>query len=55
MTNMSYCRFENTLKDLKDCYENMEGILSDSETRARRQLIDLCGDIVDQYSSDNED
>ena len=23
MANMSYCRFENTLKDLRDCYKDM--------------------------------
>lgn len=24
MSNMSYCRFQNTLGDLGDCYENMD-------------------------------
>jgi hypothetical protein len=25
MGNMSYCRFQNTLMDLEDCLENIEG------------------------------
>ena len=24
MGNMSYCRFQNTYGDLRDCFENME-------------------------------
>ena len=24
MSNMSYCQFENTYPDLKDCYEDMD-------------------------------
>ena len=33
MTNMSYCRFENTYHDLKDCIENFTDLsdLSKSE------------------------
>lgn len=26
MSNMSYCRFQNTLSDLKDCYYSMEDL-----------------------------
>ena len=44
---MSYCRFENTLRDLRDCSENMQGgELSESETKARVALIALCVDIA---------
>jgi hypothetical protein len=50
MPNMSYCRFENTLGDLQDCYDNLddtgEGELSDSETKARKRLIEMCCDIA---------
>jgi hypothetical protein len=40
---MSYCRFENTLRDLRDCYEYFddEGLLED-EQKAREELISLC-------------
>ena len=46
--NMSYCRFQNTLQDLKDCYYNIEDIedMSDEEKRARRSLIQICCDIA---------
>ena len=47
MSNMSYCRFENTLADLNDCYNNVDGTLSDSENRARDDLITLCRKLAD--------
>jgi hypothetical protein len=50
---MSYCRFENTLNDLQDCSENMEGIdLSESEQKARKQMIALCIDIACDFGSE---
>ena len=51
MANMSYCRFENTYRDLMDCYDNMENpISSNEEINYRKQLIKLCQEIVDQYA-----
>jgi hypothetical protein len=57
MGNMSYCRFENTYKDLYECYNNMENVNSESEKRYRQHLIQLCQNIVDEYSDleDEED
>ena len=51
MPNMSYCRFENTLRSLMDCYENLEENenLSESETRASLELIELCAEIAEIY------
>jgi len=50
MANMSYCRFENTLRDLRDCYNNMgNGDLSKSEFFARKQMIEMCINIVERY------
>ena len=50
MANMSYCRFENTLKDLRDCYNNMgNDDLSQSEFYARRHMIELCRSIAFEY------
>jgi len=51
MSNKSYCRFENTLGDLQDCYEHMndDKQLSQSESRARERLINLCHDIAQEY------
>ena len=55
MSNMSYCRFENTLKDLRDCQENIgEGDLSEDEKRARKKLIEVCKQIVDETEGEEE-
>ena len=45
--NMSYCRFQNTLGDLRDCQENIlaDG-LSKEERRARRELVEICREIA---------
>lgn len=52
--NMSYCRFYNTLIDLKDCYYNMEDDdLSEEEKRAKEELIKLCCDIAQDYGDEN--
>lgn len=52
MSNMSYCRFENTEGDLDDCYDNMDlnnEDLSESEMSARERLIRRCVDIAIDY------
>lgn len=55
MSNMSYCRFVNTVADLDDCYENMDDAdLGDMETKARKRLIDLCIDIACDYGHVND-
>lgn len=53
MANMSYCRFENTYKDLKDCYLNIDNELSESEENYRKKLIKLCKEIA-EYCEDEE-
>ena len=51
MSNMAYCRFENTVNDLADCEENMEETpdMSTAEKRARAELIAICKRIVADY------
>lgn len=53
MSNMSYCRFENTYNDLRDCAGALEepnhGKLSASERQARRSLLDLCAAITEAF------
>jgi hypothetical protein len=50
MANMSYCRFQNTLGDLRDCYENMDDEdLSAEEKRAQEALIQMCTDIAADF------
>lgn len=57
MANMSYCRFENTLSDLEDCYENWDGRdeLSHDEERAKKRLLQVCQNIVGDYGEEEED
>ena len=51
MPNMSYYRFQNTLQDLRDCYDNMDrDDLSREEFQARQSLIMTCISIAEHYS-----
>jgi hypothetical protein len=48
--NMSYCRFQNTLRDLEDCQDNIDNTdLSDEERSARDALIGMCCDIATDF------
>lgn len=48
MANMSYCRFQNTALDLKDCLNNLHDVLSEDEHEARRRLIKIAKRIVEE-------
>lgn len=62
MSNMSYCRFQNTANDLQDCLDNFDDPnLEQSEEeplegndlaeyRARRRIIEMARIIVDCYA-----
>lgn len=53
---MSYCRFENTFNDLRDCSDNMEKEgLSQVETVKRQQLIELCIEIAENYGDEHDE
>lgn len=51
MSNLSYCRFENTLRDLQDCLDTMYSNEFDTEALSAREfnamirLIYLCHEI----------
>ena len=51
MSNMSYCRFENTAKDLGDCLDAIENEkindLSSYEKDGLRDLLDYCEAILE--------
>ena len=53
MANASYCRFENTLADLEDCYNALcdleNGDLEPSEEDAMKQLLKLCSKIDEEF------
>ena len=55
MPTMSYCRFENTASDLRDCEDELnemndpEAELSGSEYKAFVRLIKRCRRLADDY------
>ena len=50
MSNMSYCRFRNTLHDLRDCILNIEDTeLSDEEAEARYRMIKEIAATAERY------
>ena len=50
MSNMSYCRFRNTLEDFRDCVNNIEDVdISDEEAQARYHLIKEVAELVEKY------
>ncbi len=54
MSNMSYCRFQNTLADLRECYTAMEDEReedwSEDERTAFRKLVTICRRIGEDFS-----
>lgn len=60
---MSYCRFENTYRDLQDCYdalaeagsiEEVEKNANQYEKKYIRKLVELCEDIVDDFGDEDD-
>jgi len=57
MANMHYCRYENTYRNLRDCWEIVEGMdierlkeeLSKSEFNYLLNMIELCKEIAQNY------
>ena len=51
MGNMSYCRFENTARDLQDCINAINrgetDELNDYEVEGLRNILELCKEILD--------
>ena len=47
---MSYCRFENTSKDLQDCVDNWESLNEEStdyEREGKEKIIELAREIIE--------
>jgi hypothetical protein len=54
-TNMSYCRFQNTLLALQECADAMDDAeLSEQEALARACLLKLCRQLADDYADDED-
>ena len=61
MSNMSYCRFQNTEIDLRECVSELEYAddlksleLSSDESRAMKRMYSLCSRYVDEYERLND-
>lgn len=54
---MSYCRFENTVNDMRDCIDNMDISESASayEKRARKEFVELCAQVAEEYGEELEE
>lgn len=54
MGNMSYCRFENTFRDMQECEEHMDDRdLSESENKYRIRMIEMCKEVAACYEDSN--
>ena len=60
MSNMYYCRFQNTVSDLQDCKDALDEIegnlaeLSKDEAKAADRFIRLCVEIARDHGGDLE-
>ena len=58
MANMSYCRFENTSKDLSDCIDAIRdgelGDMSERELDGFLEFVRGCKEVADIFSHMNE-
>lgn len=63
MSNMSYCRWENTSNDLQDCFNSLCDVhnlkvwfeeLSESEQMGFRNIMALAKDFVNEVQPDIE-
>lgn len=53
--NMSYCRFHNTLADLKDCEEALYNSeeLTEDETKSAKRLLKICENISNDFTEED--
>jgi len=56
MTNMSYCRFENTVHDMWDCQDHLwDKELSEDEERYRKHFIKACREVAAEFPEEDDD
>ena len=60
MANMSYCRFQNTYQDLKDCIESIEyrtdiKDLPETEKKYALKLRELCREYLELSEVEEEE
>lgn len=60
MVNMAYCRFENTVDDMRDCIdalcnagwdlqEMMDNASSEHEARYMKVFVNLCQEVAEKF------
>ena len=55
MGNMSYCRFENTMIDLKDCLRHIDYEAENSrDEEARQEMLGMFKEIFEDWGGDVE-
>ena len=55
MSNMSYCRFNNTAPEVRDCSDHILDHLTGEERRARVSLVYYCIDLLSAIGLDVSD
>ena len=51
--NMSYCRFENTVRDMWDCQDHVwDSELSETEKHFRQAFIEICREVASEFPED---
>lgn len=46
--NMSYCRMENTYKELEDVFQNWESCSDEEEKEYRNKILEICKKIIEK-------
>jgi len=50
MPNMSYCRFENTMRDLRDCLEHIHKQCDNTyDESSRQEMIEMFNEISQDF------
>ena len=50
MSNMSYCRFENTMSDLRDCLRHINSEAENNyDEEARWEMIQLFTEVAEEF------
>ena len=53
MGNMSYCRFENTMRDLRDCLDHIHKPCdNDYDESSRQEMLELFKEIGEHWDGD---
>ena len=52
MSNMSYCRFQNTFADLRECEEHFDEALDEDEAHARERILAICKRLAEYNKED---